>query len=370
MHNFSAGPAVLPKSVLQKAQSELLDIAGTGSSVMELSHRSKEFEEIHNRAINDLKSLCDIPDDYSVLFMQGGATMQFSCIVYNLSQGNPVDYCVSGAWSDKAFKEAVNLGANSNKVFDSKPYVDIPDPSSWKFSKDASYIFYVSNETIHGVEPNDAYMLSHFPPNVPVVCDMSSNILSRKIDVSRYACIFAGAQASNVFIQKNMGPAGLTVVILKKSLLNCTRTQPIPVMLDYRIQHDSNSLYNTPPTFAIYLAGLVYQDLLSRGGIDAAESAALLKSGKVYAAIEKRSEVFSCPVASRVRSRINIPFRILVDGKPNEEAETKFLSDAADRGMSQLKGHRSVGGIRASLYNALEMEAVDALVELMSEFSI
>ncbi|KAI9205399.1 pyridoxal phosphate-dependent transferase [Polychytrium aggregatum] len=368
VYNFSAGPAVLFRSVLEKAQSELLDFANTGSSVMEISHRSKEFERVNDETEADLRALYNVPDNYKILFMQGGATAQFSAVVYNLIPGGksqPADYVVTGAWSEKAVAEAKGLGAKVNVVCNTKASGhngSVPPVSEWKFSPDAAFVFYVDNETIHGVEfpefPFDAV-----PAGVPVVCDMSSNILSRPCDVSKYGVIFAGAQ-------KNIGPAGVTVVIIREDLLSRKSPDfPCPVCLDYKICAANKSLYNTPPTFAIYLSGLVFKHLIAIGGIGAITAHNNRKAEVLYDAIEKSSGFYRCPVQPAYRSRMNLPFRIYKDGQPSEALESLFVKEAEARRMSQLKGHRSVGGIRASLYNALPLEASAALAAFMTEFA-
>ncbi|TPX40349.1 phosphoserine transaminase [Synchytrium endobioticum] len=365
-YNFSAGPAVLPLQVLQSAQAELLDYADSGMSVMELSHRSPQFEAINDGAQAALRSLWNIPSNYHILFMQGGATAQFSAIVYNLAKTGKADYLVTGAWGEKAVDEAKRLKCDVGVVLNTKNTSHngaLPPPSDWNFSPDASYIWYCSNETIHGVELGQD-IIHHFPPGVPVVCDMSSNALSRPVDVSKYAVIFAGAQ-------KNIGPAGVTIVVVRHNLLGKSYfpASPCPVTLDYKVCADSKSLYNTPPTYPIYMVGLVLDHMLQQGGLDYYDELNNTKAKKVYDAIHASNGTFVCPVAPNHRSRMNIPFRIHINGKPSPEAEQNFLTAAENQGMVQLRGHRSVGGIRASLYNALPMAAVDALVSYMNQFA-
>ncbi|KAI8918019.1 pyridoxal phosphate-dependent transferase [Entophlyctis helioformis] len=397
MWNFSAGPGVLPKPVLQQAQAELLDFQGTGCSLMELSHRSPQFEGVLNKAIDDLRTLLKIPANYKVLFLQGGASTQFATVVYNLvghDLDRPVDYIVSGVWSERAAKEAQLLGANVRIVATSKATghdgqlvparadstASSASPSSslaaWQFSPDAAYVYYCDNETVHGVEFEDDFV-DRLPVGSTVVCDVSSNFLSRPIDVAKYGILFAGAQ-------KNAGPAGVTIAIVREDLLRDTkaagvragaRTIPMPTMLDLKVMADNNSLYNTPPTFAIYVTGLVLQWVLDRGGVAAMQEARMHKSQQLYDAIAAHAETYECSVkAAGLRSRMNVPFRIVrksADGRleASAELEKAFLGEAEARGMMQLKGHRSVGGIRASLYNALDEQAVAALVAFMGEFA-
>ncbi|KAJ3295922.1 hypothetical protein HK104_002191 [Borealophlyctis nickersoniae] len=369
--NFSAGPAVIPVPVLEKAQADLLNWNNSGCSVMELSHRSREFESILKKAETDLRAILDIPSNYRVLWMQGGATTQFSAVVYNLlgSFDKVADYIVTGAWTEKGAQEARRLGAKVNVVVDTKSTGhegSLPPVNEWKFSgPDAAYIYYTDNETVHGVEfPDDASFFDSLPPNVPVVCDMSSNILSRKVDISRYGLIFAGAQ-------KNIGPAGVTLVIIRDDLIG-TRVNPdltIPLMLDYKVCNDNGSMYNTPPTYSIYIAGLVFEWLLGLGGISGMEELNRKKSGRLYEAIDGSNGFYKCPVQPAYRSRMNIPFRIYKGGQPSKELEAEFLKLAEGEGMVQLKGHRSVGGIRASVYNAMPLEGVEALVKFMEDFA-
>ncbi|KAI8906820.1 pyridoxal phosphate-dependent transferase [Gorgonomyces haynaldii] len=363
IHNFSAGPAVLPKTVLLQVQQELVEYQDSGCSVMELSHRSPHFERINQEAQDDLRKLLNIPSNYRILFMQGGATTQFATIVYNLvdSLDKPVDYIVSGTWSDKASQEAKRLGVQVNVVATTKPNHDGILPEL-KFSPNPSYIYYCDNETVHGVEMETAFV-NQLPKNVPIVCDMSSNLLSRQFDVSKYGVIYGGAQ-------KNIGPAGVTIVIVREDLIRDPAKSPfkVPIMLDYKTCNDNNSLYNTPPTFAIYVSGLVFKHVLGLGGVQAMEQYSDKKSKLIYDTILKYPSVYSLPVKTR-RSRMNVPFRVIKDGQPNQDLEKQFLKGAEERGMIQLKGHRSVGGIRASLYNALEMESVQALADFMEFFA-
>jgi phosphoserine aminotransferase len=354
IYNFSAGPAVLPKEVLQQAQSELLDWHGSGMSVMEMSHRGKEYMGIHAQAEADLRELMGIPANYKVLFLQGGAHLQFSMIPFNLLRGKfSADYVNTGEWSKKAIAEAKKF-CNVNVVASNadKNCTYVPALDTWKLDKDAAYVHYTPNETIGGVEFN-------WIPNtgdVPLVADMSSNILSRPVDVWKYGLIYAGAQ-------KNIGPAGLTLVIVREDLVGHADPR-LPTMLDYKIHADGDSMYNTPPTFAIYVAGLVFQWLKKNGGIGAMERANMAKAELLYATIDASNGFYHCPVNKADRSRMNVPFTL-----KDANLDGDFLKQADARGLLQLKGHRSVGGMRASIYNAMPLEGVQALVNFMNEFA-
>ncbi|NIP13270.1 MAG: 3-phosphoserine/phosphohydroxythreonine transaminase [Pseudomonadales bacterium] len=355
--NFSAGPAALPTEVLEQAQAEMLDYAGTGMSVMEMSHRSAEFIDIAERAERDLRELLQIPDDYHVLFLQGGATLQFAMVPLNLlGDRGTADYVNTGSWSTKAIKEAarfcsVNVAASAEE----HGFDRIPDPETWACSPDAAYLHICSNETIGGVQ------FHSFPDREagrdvgpPLVADMSSDILSRPIDVSRFGLIYAGAQ-------KNVGPAGLTIVIVRKDLVGAARPGT-PSMLDYAVHAEAGSMSNTPPTYAWYLAGLVFAWVRSLGGVAAVEERNRRKAAKLYEAIDG-SNLFRSPVVEEARSTMNVPFTL-----PAGELDAAFLAGATERGLLNLKGHRSVGGMRASLYNAVPESAVDALIAYMREF--
>lgn len=350
-YNFCAGPAALPQQVLEQAQSEMLDYQGQGLSVMEMSHRSAVYGEIAHTAEMDLRELMNISDDYAVLFMQGGASTQFSTIPLNLlAEGQTADYIITGQWSKKAQKEAARFGhANIAASSESNNFSDIPDPSSWQLTPGAAYLHYAANETIGGVE-------FPFIPQAqsPLVVDYSSNILSTPIDVSRFGLIYAGAQ-------KNIGPAGIVVVIVRRDLLG-RASQHTPVMLNYQVMDEKKSMYNTPPTYAWYLAGLVFKWLKKQGGVSAMAELNQRKSQKLYQYIDN-SDFYSNPVAPAVRSRMNIPF-VLAD----DRLDTSFLTDAEAAGLLNLKGHRSVGGMRASLYNAMPEAGVDALIQFMMQF--
>jgi phosphoserine aminotransferase len=349
--NFSAGPAVLPVEVLEQAREELLDWRGSGMSVMEMSHRGKEFISIAERAEADLRELLAVPANYKVLFLQGGATAQFAAVPMNLARADSkVGYANTGAWSKKAIGEAKRY-AKVNVVADAgEPYASIPPQASWKLDPDAAYVHYTPNETIGGVE-------FHFVPDaggVPLVADMSSTLLSRPIDVSKFGVIYAGAQ-------KNIGPAGLTLVIVRDDLLGRARPET-PTFIDFAAMAKDGSMLNTPPTFAWYLAGLVFQWLKRQGGLAGIGERNRAKAGKLYDAIDA-SPFYSNPVAKDARSWMNVPFTL---AKP--ELDKTFIVEAKAAGLVTLEGHRSVGGMRASLYNAMPMEGVDALVAFMKEF--
>jgi len=351
VYNFSAGPAALPLEVLDNIRNDLPDWQGTGMSVMEISHRSAEFIEVASRCEANLRTLLGISDDYSVLFPQGGATMQMSMAPLNLAgAGSAADYVVTGSWGKKAAGEAKKF-CDAQVIADAadEKFTYIPDESSWQRNDDAAYLHYTPNETIAGVE-------FHFVPggDVPLVADMSSTILSRPIDVNRFGVIYAGAQ-------KNIGPAGITVVIVRNDLLERAPAD-IPHLLTWKSYAESDSMTNTPPTFAWYVADLVFQWLLEQGGVAAMGEINERKARKLYAAIDD-SSFFSNPVRKDCRSWMNVPF-ILADA----ELDARFLQESKAAGLTNLKGHRSVGGMRASIYNAVTEEAVDALIEFMSEF--
>ncbi len=351
--NFSAGPAALPVEVLEQAAAEMMDWHGSGTSVMEMSHRGKEFMGIAAQAEADLRELMGIPANYKVLFLQGGASLQFEMIPMNLLRGKTVaDYIHTGEWAKKAIKAAktfctVNVAASA----EDKRFTYAPAFADWKLSKDAAYVHYTANETIGGVEFN----WTPETGDVPLVCDMSSNILSRPVDVSKYGLIYAGAQ-------KNIGPAGLTIVIVRDDLVG--KALPAPTaMLNYQTHVDAESMYNTPPTYGIYIAGLVFQWIKRNGGVAAMEQKNIEKAKLLYDYLDT-TDFYRNPVAKADRSRMNVPFT-LKDAALDDE----FLKGAKARGMIQLKGHRSVGGMRASIYNAMPVAGVQALVEYMKEFA-
>ncbi len=351
VYNFSAGPAALPLEVLEQIQSDIPDWRGTGMSVMEVSHRGKEFVELAANAEANLRELLGVPDDYSVLFPQGGATMQMAMTPLNLTaNGDIADYIVTGSWGKKAAREAAKF-CHANVAADAsdRNFTCIPDESTWNRSDNAAYLHYVPNETIAGVE-------FHFVPggDIPLVADMSSTILSRPIDVGRFGVIYAGAQ-------KNIGPAGITLVIVNNELLDRARADN-PHLMTWKSYADSDSMTNTPPTFAWYVADLVFQWMKEKGGVAAIGVINERKASKLYAAIEN-SDFYTNPVATDCRSWMNVPF-ILADSA----LDAAFLEQSKDAGLTNLKGHRSVGGMRASIYNAVSEEAVDALIAFMAEF--
>ena len=351
--NFSAGPATLPEAVLRKAQDELLDWNGAGVSVMEMSHRGKEFMSIAAQAEADLRELMAIPDNYKVLFLQGGASSQFAMIPMNLmGSAGKADYVHTGHWSKKAISEGKRYG-KVNVVADTadSKYTTIPAQSAWTLDAGAAYVHYTPNETIAGVE------FDWIPDtgSVPLVADMSSTILSRPVDVSRYGMIYAGAQ-------KNIGPAGLTIVIMRDDLIGHA-AENTPSMLNYQIHAENESMYNTPPTYSWYIAGLVFQWIKQQGGVAAMEQINKRKADKLYAAIDGSGGFYRNPVDVNCRSRMNVPF-ILKDA----ELDKPFLAGADKAGLVQLKGHRSVGGMRASIYNAMPEAGIDALIAYMQDF--
>jgi len=354
IYNFSAGPAVLPKEVLQQAQAELPDWHGSGMSVMEMSHRGKEYMGIHAQAIADLRDLMGIPENYKVLFLQGGAHLQFSMIPLNLLRGKAsADYVNTGEWSKKAMNEAKKFGKVNEAASNAdKNFTYVPAFDSWNCDPNAAYLHYTTNETIGGVE------FGWVPDTgvVPLVADMSSNILSRPYDVSKFGLIYAGAQ-------KNIGPAGLAVVIVRDDLIGQAAANT-PTMLDYKIHADADSMYNTPPTYGIYMAGLVFQWLKKNGGVAAMEQANIKKADLLYTAIDASNGFYHCPVNKADRSRMNVPFTL-----KDANLDGEFLKQADARGLLQLKGHRSVGGMRASIYNAMPLAGVQALVDFMGEFA-
>lgn len=354
IYNFSAGPAVLPREVLLQAQVELPDWQGSGMSVMEMSHRGPEYMGIHARAEADLRELMDIPANYKVLFLQGGASLQFSMIPINLLRGKAsADYVNTGIWSEKAIAAARAVGG-VNVVADSsdRQCSYVPEMATWRCDPAAAYLHYVSNETIGGVEFNWLPDVG----NVPLVADMSSNILSRPVDVSKFGLIYAGAQ-------KNIGPAGVCVVIVRDDLIGHAAAGT-PTMLDYKTHADADSMYNTPPTYGIYMAGLVFQWLKRQGGVAAMEQTNIAKAKLLYDAIDASGGFYTCPVAQADRSRMNVPFRT-----PDAARDAQFLKQAEANGLLQLKGHKLAGGMRASIYNAMPVEGVQALADLMRRFA-
>ncbi|HHI93941.1 MAG TPA: 3-phosphoserine/phosphohydroxythreonine transaminase [Gammaproteobacteria bacterium] len=351
--NFSAGPAALPQEVLEKAQAEILDWHDAGMSVMEMSHRGKEFMSIAAQAEADLREVMAIPDNYKVLFLQGGASSQFAMVPLNLLRGKTsADYYRTGSWSKKAIAEAKRY-CDVNIVADTETggkFTTVPEEGSVTFNPDAAYVHYTPNETIEGVE------FSYVPDtgDIPLVADMSSTILSRQIDVSRFAIIYAGAQ-------KNIGPAGLTIVIVRDDLIGNVK-EGAPAMFDYAVHAKNDSMYNTPPTYGWYLAGLVFAWLKEKGGLAAMGEINQRKAEKLYAAIDA-SGFYANPVANHCRSWMNVPFTLA-----NADLDATFLAEAKEVGLVTLKGHRSVGGMRASIYNAMSEAGVDALIAFMADF--
>ena len=354
--NFSAGPAVLPTEVLQQAAGEMLDWHGSGMSVMEMSHRGPEFSSIHRQALDDLRELLDVPANYKILFQQGGGLGQNAIVPLNLAQRRKdpvIDFVHTGSWSGKSIKEAaryarVNVAASS----EADQFSRVPARDTWQLTPGAAYLHICTNETIDGVEYPDA---PEIDPDVPLVADMSSHILSRRIDISKYGVIFAGAQ-------KNIGPAGLTLVIVRDDLLEYASPQ-CPSAFNWKTCAEHDSLYNTPPTYAIYIAGLVFAWLKQRGGVAAMEARNIEKARLLYEALE-RDDFYVNRVAPEYRSRMNVPFYLR-----DESLNDQFLAGAKARGLLQLKGHKSVGGMRASIYNAMPIEGVQALVDYLNEFA-
>jgi len=351
--NFSAGPATLPLEVLEQAQAELLDWNGTGVSVMEMSHRGKEFTEISNTAEADLRELLSIPDNYKVLFLQGGAHSQFAAIPLNLLRGkDTADYIDTGLWSRKAIVEAnryckVNIASSS----ESNNYTSIENVDEWKTNPNAAYCHYVYNETIGGIELSD---VPDIDVDVPLVADLSSTILSRPVDVAKYGMIYAGAQ-------KNIGPAGLTLVIVRDDLINDV-VDYTPTMLNYSVHANGDSKYNTPATYSWYLAGLVFKWIKKQGGLSAMAGRNQRKSKKLYDAIDQ-SSFYSNKINPNFRSWMNVPFTL-----KNEIFNEAFLALAEKHDLVALKGHKSIGGMRASIYNAMPEAGIDVLIEMMAEF--
>ena len=354
VHNFGAGPAVLPVPVLERVQAELVDYAGTGMSVMEMSHRSAAFEGIVQRAEADLRTLLGLGPDHAVLFLQGGASLQFAMVPANLRAASAsADYVLSGHWSKAALKEAQKAGrARVAGSTEASAFDRVPAQGELDLDPEAAYLHFTSNNTIYGtqwsIDPEP-------PPGVPLVCDASSDALSRPVDVARYGLIYAGAQ-------KNLGPAGVTLVVVRKDLLERT-PGGLPAMLDYRLLAENRSLYNTPPTFAIYVVGLVLDWLVGLGGLAEAAKRNEEKAAVVYDAIDGSGGFYRGHAQKDSRSRMNVTFRL-----PSEDLEKAFLKEAQAEGLDGLKGHRSVGGLRASIYNACPIDSVRALASFMGEF--
>jgi len=351
--NFSAGPSMMPLEVLEKAQRDLVCYPGAGCSILEMSHRSKSFEDVIANTEATLRRIMDIPDDYAVLFMQGGATTQFSCVAMNLARrGETMDYAITGQFAGKALDEGKRWG-NAVAVTSSKAdtFSYIPKIAADMLDKDAAFLHITGNNTIFGTTYNTLPETG----NIPLVADWSSAILGKEIDVRRHALIYAGAQ-------KNMGPSGMAVVIVRRDLLEREVDPIVPIMLRYKVAADNGSMYNTPPCFAIYMAGLMYEWVEKMGGVKEMERINTNKANMLYNAIED-SAIFNNPVAKEDRSIMNVTFTL-----PTQEATDAFLNMAKGRGMINLKGHRSVGGCRASIYNGMPTEGVEALVKCMKDF--
>lgn len=354
---FSPGPAKIPEEVLRGLQESLIHYKDTNVSVLELSHRSKDFDAILQKAETVVREVLDVPGNYKLLFMQGGGTGQFAAVPLNLiSRTGKADYIVTGSWSSKAAKEAAKYGSVNPVVPEGQPYNGVPDRSCWKLDPDASYVYYCANETVEGVEFQS---VPEVPPGVPLVCDMSSNYFTRSVDVSKFGLIYGGAQ-------KNIGCAGVTLVIVRDDLLG-NPLPTCPVVLDYTVMTKHRSLYNTPPTFPIHVLGEVIAWVKKEGGLAEMERRSLEKSKILYSIIEESHGFYSSPVDPGSRSRMNVVFR--VGGAAGEEdLEKKFVDAASQLGLLSLKGHRSVGGIRASLYNALTLADVQRLGQFMKKF--
>jgi len=351
--NFGAGPAQLPAEVMQQAQAEFLDWNGTGISVVEMSHRSKSFLAIAEEAEKDLREVLSIPANYKILYVPGGATALMSMVPLNLlAQGGTGDYLLTGNWSDKAYGEAKRLGkTNLAGTSKAEKFYTIPERSSWKLSSDSAYLYYTDNETIAGVEFADIPDTG----NIPLVCDMTSNFLSRPFDVSKYGIVFASAQ-------KNFGPAGLACVVIREDLIGKAGPQ-VPFLCDFKIYADNESMFNTPPTFTWYMAGLIYKWIKKQGGLTVMDQRARQRADRLYDVIDS-NEFYSNPIDRKFRSRMNVPF-ILKDEALNDA----FLAEAKKNNLIELKGHRSVGGMRASIYNGMTMDGIEALVSFMLDFA-
>jgi phosphoserine aminotransferase len=351
--NFSAGPAILPMPVLEKAQSELLSLPGVGMSILEISHRSKTFDAILEGAQKDLATLLNLPANYKIMFLQGGASLQFSMVPLNLMPaGGSADYIMTGAWSKKAGKEAKRCGTvNVAASTESENFTRIPRQDELKLDSKAAYVHFTSNNTIFGTQWKNEPEVG----NVPLICDASSDILCRPLDMKKYALLYAGAQ-------KNIGPSGVTLVIMRDDMI--AKCNPdLHTMLAYKTHWDNNSLYNTPPCFGIYMIGLVARYLLDNGGLEAMHKRNQEKAGVLYTALDESGGYYRGTAQPDSRSLMNVTFRL-----PSEELEKKFIGEATKAGFDGLKGHRDVGGCRASIYNAFPLEGVEALVKFMQEF--
>jgi phosphoserine aminotransferase len=353
--NFSAGPAVMPEEVLQQAAAEMLDWHGSGMSVMEMSHRGKEFISIYEQAEADLRELLAVPAHFKILFMQGGGLAENAIVPLNLSQGGAMDFVLTGSWSQKSLKEAGKYGtARVAASAQADGFTSLPAPASWHIGADSRYVHICGNETIHGVEFHELPDLKALGCDAPLVVDFSSHVASRPVDWSRVGLAFGGAQ-------KNLGPAGLTLVIVREDLIGHALAH-CPSAFDYQLVSDNQSMYNTPPTYSIYIAGLVFQWLKKHGGIAAMEARNIAKAQLLYDCLDN-SALYVNKVDKACRSRMNVPFFLR-----DESRNDAFLAGAKARGLLQLKGHKSVGGMRASIYNAMPLEGVQALVDYLREF--
>ncbi len=352
--NFSAGPCTLPLPAIEEAAAEFVDYQGAGMSLIEMSHRGKHYDEVHMEAMDVVRRLYNLPDNYKVLFLGGGATLQFAMVPMNLmGPGGKCDLTLTGAWSKKAYADAQKIGF-VNLAYDGsdEKFMNLPNIADLQVSEDAAYFHMTSNETIGGVQ------WPEFPDtgDVPLVCDMSSDFVSRRVDISKFGLIYAGAQ-------KNAGPAGAAIVIIREDLLERSR-QDLPAYLSYATHAPKDSMYNTPPVFPIYMIGKTLKWLEAQGGLEAAEKMADDRANLIYGAMRDDADFYSCPVNENCRSKMNIVFRL-----PNEDLEKKFVAEALAEGMSGLKGHRSVGGCRASVYNAMPVAGAQALADFMAAFA-
>lgn len=355
VHNYYAGPSALPVEVLEAAHKELLEWAGTGMSVMETSHRSKEYDKVHNEAVATFKELLGMGDEWKVLFLQGGASLQFAMVPMNLlGEGKSADYILTGSWSEKAFKEAKIAGTARVAGTSGKDgvFLKIPKQDELELDPNAAYCHLTSNNTIFGTQ----WKIFPDTGNVPIVADMSSDIMSRPIDISKFGIIYAGAQ-------KNLGPAGVTIVAIRNDMLEKCN-DGLQTLLSYKTHADKNSLYNTPPCFSIYMVGQVLKWLKGKGGLGAIEKMNAEKARAVYGTIEENPNFFTSPIDPESRSHMNIVFRL-----PSEDLEKKFVAEGKEAGFIGLKGHRSVGGIRISTYNAITLDSVNAFVAFMKDFA-
>lgn len=356
VHNFGAGPAKIPAEVYETVRENLTNFEGTGISLMETSHRSSQYMKLNQDILELTRKLLNVPDNYKIIFLHGGGTGQFAAVPLNLiSRTGTADYVVTGAWSKKAAKEAEKYGKINMVIPTPEKYIDIPAENTWKLNPDASYVHICANETIHGIE------FHNIPDTkgVPLVADMSSNIMSKRVDVSKFGVIYAGAQ-------KNIGTSGVVIVIIRDDLLKYALPQT-PSILDWNANVKNNSILNTPPMFPIYVMGEVFRWIDRIGGLEKIESITEIKSSLVYNVIDSSNGFYSCPISKKARSKMNVPFRIGSE-QGVEELEKQFLKGADPLGLLQLKGHRDAGGIRASIYNAVTVEDVNVLVKYMEEF--